>query len=376
MADVSNRTIVPVILSGGSGTRLWPLSREKRPKQFLPLVGGRTLFQETVRRTQLPNLAVHAPIVVCNAAHRFLVAEQLLELGTPAQSIVLEPGARNTAPAVAAAALLALREAAVGANDDPLLLVLPADQVMLDRPAFSAAVEAGLPAAAAGRLVTFGVVPHRPETGYGYLLKGESKGGWSVLDRFVEKPDFATAKDYVDSGRYLWNSGMFLFAASAFLSELRAHEPRMLAACERALATADVDADFTRLGVAFLESPSASIDYAVMEKTSQAAVVPLDAGWSDVGSWSALHEVLDKDTDGNVTVGDVLMHACKQSYISSTGRLVAAIGLEEVVVVETPDAVLVMASEHAQNVKLIVDQLKTLQRREVVDHIDPATGHR
>jgi mannose-1-phosphate guanylyltransferase/mannose-6-phosphate isomerase len=360
--DRSNQSIVPVILSGGSGSRLWPVSRELRPKQFLALVGKRTLFQDTVRRVRSLGPVVSPPLVVCNAAHRFLVAEQLRELGEIAQAIVLEPAARNTAPAVAVAALLAIRLASARAGNetvDPLLLVLPADHVVLDDAAFAAAVELAVPAAAdAGRLVTFGVPADKPETGYGYLLRGAARGAWSVLDRFVEKPDLATAQSYVESGRYLWNSGMFLFSARIFLRELAVYEPAILAACEQAVAFAEADADFTRLGTSFLACASQSVDYAVMERTTEAAVVTLAAGWSDVGSWPALHEVLDKDDDGNVTIGDVLIHACTNSYIASNGRLVAAIGLDGMIIVETDDAVLAVAKEHAQDVKRIVDMLK------------------
>jgi len=295
--------IVPVILSGGSGTRLWPLSRELEPKQLLPLVTDRTLLQDTLLRTQaLAADRLLPPIVVCTEAHRFLVAGQCREIGVQPRAIVLEPAGRNTAPAVAVAALLAGAEGdsdrgreAAPTEANPILLVLPADHVILDTGAFVAAVEVAMEAAAVGKLVTFGVVPDRPETGYGYLLKGEAHGGWSQLMHFVEKPDLPTAQEYLASGRYLWNSGMFLFTARAYLDELERLAPEMLAKCRAAVAAADRDADFTRLGAAFLECPADSIDYAVMEKARNAAVVPLDAGWSDVGSWAALHAVLDKE---------------------------------------------------------------------------------
>lgn len=355
-AQSPSRTVVPVVLSGGSGTRLWPLSRSARPKQFLPLVSSVTLFQATLARLAPLGAALAPPIVVCNDAHRFLVAEQLRELGLQAEAILLEPAGRNTAPAVAAAAFAAQR--AHGAATDPLLLVLPADHVIADGPAFLAAIECALEAAAAGNLVTFGVVPDRPETGYGYILRGADRGRWSALEQFVEKPDAATAARYVASGRYLWNSGMFVFAASSYLRELEAQAPAMVDACARALASAEVDADFTRLGRAFLDSPSDSIDYAVMEKTTRAAVVPLRAGWSDVGSWDALHDVVEKDGDGNTVRGDVIAHGCRDSYVASSGRLVVGIGLDGCVVVETPDAVLVMAKQSAQALKAAVDEVK------------------
>jgi mannose-1-phosphate guanylyltransferase/mannose-6-phosphate isomerase len=366
---VDQRPLIPVVLSGGSGSRLWPLSREQRPKQFLPLVGEQTLFQQTIARVgALGASRLRPPIVVCNETHRFLVAEQLLESGVAAEAIVLEPIGRNTAPAVGVAALLALEaEAKRSASEagDPLLLVLPADHVILDDRAFAAAVEAAVPAAAQGYLVTFGVAPGRPETGYGYLQRGRDMGGWATVERFVEKPDLATAKTYLDSGEYLWNSGMFLFSVKAFLRELGAHAPPIRAACEQAVAEAVVDADFVRLGAAFSACPADSVDYAVMEKTDRAAVVPLAAGWSDVGSWAALHDVLPKDSDGNVVAGDVLLEACRDTYAVAHSRLVALVGLTNVVVVETGDAVLVMAREQSQQLKRVVDALRNANRAEI-----------
>jgi len=334
------------------------------------LVTELTLFQETVARTGGLAETVRPPLVVCNHSHRFLVAEQLRALGVRAEAIVLEPAGRNTAPAVAVAALLAARAEAerAGLTDaEPLLLVLPADHVIADRAAFVSAVESAIPVAADGYLVTFGVVPDKPETGYGYLLRGEEFGAWALLEKFVEKPDFVTAQGYVESGRYLWNSGMFLFSATAFVRELGLHAPEMLAACERAVAEASIDDDFTRLGAAFLDCPANSVDYAVMEKTNRAAVVPLLAGWSDVGSWSALQDVLKKDAEGNVKVGDVHTESCRGSYVMATSRLVTAVGLTDVIVVETSDALLVVAREHAQDVKRIVDALKRAKRPEVLD---------
>jgi mannose-1-phosphate guanylyltransferase / mannose-6-phosphate isomerase len=353
------QAIVPVVLSGGSGTRLWPLSRPLTPKQLLALVTHRTLLQDTVLRARALGDAVTAPLVVCNEAHRFAVAEQLEEIGAGVGRIVLEPTGRNTAPAVAVAALLALRET----ESDPLLLVMPADHVILDSDAFFAAVAVAVRAAADGRLVTFGVVPTRPETGYGYIRRGAAQpGGWHRLEQFVEKPDADTAKAYLRSGEYLWNSGMFLFSARAYLAELARQAPAMVEACTAAVERAAVDNDFLRLGGAFVQSPSDSIDYAVMEKTDRAAVVPLAAGWSDIGSWPALHEVLEKDGDGNVLRGEVIAEGCRDSYVLSSGRLVVTLGLDEHVVVETEDAVLVMAHGHAQRLKDVVEGLARRKR--------------
>ncbi len=332
--------LIPVVLSGGSGTRLWPLSRELYPKQLLPLVGERTMLQETVAR--LAGVAdVGAPVVVCNESHRFMVAEQLRGFEPPPQAIVLEPIGRNTAPAVAVAALVALGRAAPAANGlveegDPVLLVLPADHVIRDVASFREAVGAGRVAAEQGKLVTFGVVPDRPETGYGYIRRARGEGPAYPVAEFVEKPDLATAVRYVQSGEYFWNSGMFMFRARTSLAELREHAPAMLAACEAAVAAATRDLDFTRLPPAeFGACPADSVDYAVMEKTTSAVVVPLDAGWSDVGSWSALQDALPIDAQGNVTAGDVIAEGATGCYLHSTSRLIAAVGLADHVVVET-----------------------------------------
>ncbi|MBP6106681.1 MAG: mannose-1-phosphate guanylyltransferase/mannose-6-phosphate isomerase [Steroidobacteraceae bacterium] len=363
--------LIPLILSGGSGTRLWPLSRESYPKQLLPLIGKRTMLQDTAARASgLPDLA--APIVVCNENHRFMVAEQMREHGTTPQAIILEPVGRNTAPAVAVAALVALdraRKNKAGNDADPILLVLPADHVIRDVAAFQAAVVSGSVAAAAGKLVTFGVVPDRAETGYGYIRRASGDGPTYPVQQFVEKPDAATAKSYVESGEYYWNSGMFMFRARVFLAELKRHAPAMLSACEDAVAAATRDLDFTRLaGEAFGACPSDSIDYAVMEKTDSAVVVPLDAGWSDVGSWSALQDALPRDDQGNVVTGDVLVEDSSGCYLHSTSRLIGAVGLKEHVVVETKDAVLVAPRDRVQDVKALVTHLKAQGRGETALH--------
>jgi mannose-1-phosphate guanylyltransferase/mannose-6-phosphate isomerase len=362
--------LIPVILSGGYGTRLWPLSRPLKPKQLLPLAAPRSLLQETFLRMRAVSTSVDGPpIVVCNEQHRFSVSEQLSELDTSPRSIVLEPGARNTAPAIAAAALLALSRESAG--KEPLLMVMPADHLIRDVAAFGRAVDAAVDAAAEGRLVTFGVVPTAPATGYGYLLKGTNRGRWSSVERFVEKPDAETAARYVASGGYLWNSGMFLLPANLYLEELAIHAPAVLSACRRATKDIKTDGDFLWLGPSFLESPSVSIDYAVMERTEKAAVVLLDAGWSDIGSWNAVHDAAEKDGAGNVVHGDVLATDCKNSYIVATSRLVAAIGLEDVVIIETEDAVLVMPRERSQDVKRVVDTLTQAGHISVRDAAPP-----
>jgi len=329
------------------------------------------MLQETaVRVSGLPDLA--APIVVCNESHRFMVAEQMRECGTTPQAIILEPIGRNTAPAVAVAALVALdraRKSKGGNEADPILLVLPADHVIRDVQAFQSAVVAGRTAAAAGKLVTFGVVPDRAETGYGYIRRAKGDGPTYPVQQFVEKPDAATAQTYVESGEYYWNSGMFMFRARVYLAELKLHAPAMLSACEDAVAAATRDLDFTRLPAEeFGACPSDSIDYAVMEKTDSAVVVPLDAAWSDVGSWSALQDALPRDDQGNVLTGDVLVEDSSGCYLHSTSRLIGVVGLKDHVVVETKDAVLVAPRDRVQDVKALVTRLKAQGRYESALH--------
>ena len=346
-----------VILSGGSGTRLWPLSRELFPKQLINLQGGdETLLQATLTRTEgLPGLL--PPAIVCNENHRFLVAEQVRALGVSGAKVILESCARNTAPAIALAALIADPEA--------LLLVLPADHVIQDKAAFQTAVATAVAVAEQGKLVTFGVVPSTPETGYGYIRCGKSLGPAFEIDRFIEKPDRKTAEGFLTSGGYLWNSGMFLFKARRYLEELDKYAPAMLEAAKEAVSAAMSDLDFLRVdAAAFAKCPSDSIDYAVMEKTDSAAVVPLDAGWSDVGSWSSLHEALDRDALGNALRGDVLSVDTEGSFVLAESRLVATVGLKDHVVVETKDAVLVAPKDRVQDVKKLVEKIKQDGRSE------------
>jgi mannose-1-phosphate guanylyltransferase/mannose-6-phosphate isomerase len=355
--------LVPVILSGGAGTRLWPLSRELHPKQMLPLVGSNTMLQDTVRR--LAGLEVAAPMVVCNEAHRFLVAEQLRSIDCKPRAIVLEPAGRNTAPAIALAAHATL----AGEEGDPLLLVLPADHVIPDVAAFHRTIEVASAAARNGSLVTFGIVPTNPETGYGYIRRGGLAGGSYRIAEFVEKPDVARAQAFLASGDYYWNSGMFLFRARRYLEELEKFAPDIAAACGNSFAGAVRDLDFTRIDpVAFRECRSESIDYAVMEKTSDAVVVPLDAGWSDVGNWTSLHAACEHDAQGNALFGDVMVEDTHDSYVYSSSRLVATVGLRDHVVVETKDAVLVAPKERAQDVKKLVARLKAFGRYEHALH--------
>ncbi len=357
--------LVPVILCGGSGTRLWPLSRALYPKQLLALTGSRSLLQDTVARLRVLPGQVQAPLVVCSEAHRFLVAGQLREAAKDAASepaMILEPEGRNTAPAAAIAALAARRRA----GTDVLLLVLPSDHVLRDPAAFAAAVALAMPAATAGQLVAFGVVPTQPETGYGYLrTEASTEGGVQPVREFVEKPDYETARRYVASGAFLWNSGMFLFSADTYLRELQIHAPDIAAAAARALDAAKPEGGFLALQRdSFQQCRKESIDYAVMEKTRHASVVPLSAGWSDVGSWASLLDVTDRDVNGNALTGDVVAVDCTNSYVRAESRLVAVTGLDGCIVVESKDAVLVVPKAKAQDVKKIVEELERLGRPE------------
>jgi len=354
--------MIPVIMSGGSGTRLWPLSRKHKPKQFLALFGEKTMFQETlVRLSGLDEL--QSPLVVCNNDHRFMVAEQLQQLDCSNSTILLEPFGKNTAPALAIAALQAMVS-----DNDPILLVLAADHVINDIPAFHHAIDLAKIEAEKGLLVTFGIVPSSPNTGYGYIQTDE-KNTVSKVKAFVEKPDLDTAINYVASGNYYWNSGMFLFKASTLITELEKYSPDILNSCREALAKGQNDLDFIRLDSdAFESCPADSIDYAVMEYTDKAVVVPLDAGWNDVGSWSSLWECAEQDDDSNVLQGDVMIDAVQNSYIHSEHRLVSVLGLDHIVVVETADAVMVASKDSAQNVKQIVNRLNKEKRPESETH--------
>jgi len=355
--------IIPVILSGGSGTRLWPLSRKLHPKQFIELVGRNTLFQEAVLR--LPEL-VEDPIVICNEEHRFLAAEQLREIDRSASSIILEPIGKNTAPAIALAALKSIRD-----NKNAILLVLSADHLIQDVGKFHQAIKSAKKQAEKGKLVTFGIVPNKVETGYGYIKAAVSQDeDYYNIDQFVEKPDYKTAQKYVDSGKYFWNSGMFMFKASVYLDELEKYEPEILSACKKSCQTEYNDLDFTRLNEKeFLSCPSQSIDYAVMERTNNAVMVALDAAWNDVGSWSALWDSQPKDMNNNVIVGDVILNKVNDSYVhSASNRLVSAIGVSDLIIVDTKDAILVTSKGHAQYVKKIVEQITDSNRLESDQH--------
>lgn len=351
--------LLPIIMAGGSGTRLWPLSRELFPKQFLALDDKLSMLQSTVLR--LEGLPVEPPLVICNENHRFLVAEQLRQIGALQGNIVLEPAGRNTAPAVCLAALHATAAAA-----DPLLLILAADHMIKDTAAFQSAIQKAVPLAEAGALVTFGILANRPETGYGYIRRGASVGEDAFkVAAFVEKPDLPVAKQYVASGNYDWNSGMFLFRASRYLAALQLHRPDIFEACQKAMASPQFDIDFVRLDAeAFKACADESIDYAVMEKTDAALVVPMDAGWSDVGAFAALWEMLPHDAAGNVHRGDVLAHDSQNNLIFAENALVATVGLQDHVVVQTKDAVLVAPRERASEVKHIVAQIKAKGRSE------------
>ncbi len=354
--------VLPIVMAGGSGTRLWPLSRTHYPKQFHRLAGESTMLQETVIR--LDGLGAERPLLVCHEDQRFLAAEQMRVLGLDDVTILLEPEARNTAPAIALAALHASRSGA-----DPILLVLAADHYIRNADAFRAAIKAATSLAEEGRLVTFGVGPDRPETGYGYIRRGEPLDGGFVVDRFAEKPDAETASGFVKSGEYYWNSGMFLFRASAYLTELERLNPSVAQCCRLAMAGARPDLQFVRVDAAALKAcPSVSIDYAVMEKTDKAAVAPLDAGWSDIGSWSALRAVQAQDANGNALRGDVITVETRNTLAHADSRLVTLVGVEDLIVVETKDAVLVAHKDKVQQVREIVDQIKASGRREHVTH--------
>jgi mannose-1-phosphate guanylyltransferase/mannose-6-phosphate isomerase len=365
--------IQPVILCGGAGTRLWPASREHHPKQLLALVDDDTLLQATARRVEaLEGLSSLPPLVVANEEYRFVIAEQLRQIGHPSR-IVLEPMGRNTAPALTLAALVAAADGA-----DPLLLVMPSDHVVRDLAVFGQAVTEGAVHAAQGAFVTFGIVPDRPETGYGYIRTGERRtpqGAARSIEAFVEKPDAATAAAYVNSGEYFWNAGIFLLRASAWLAALRHLHPTIVAACEHALRAARTDLDFLRVDRdAFAQCPANSIDYAVMEKLADrpdlgaGVVVPMSCGWSDVGAWDALWAVADKDAAGNVVRGKALLEDTRNSLVMAGSRLVAAVGLDNVVVVETPDAVLVADKAHTQSVKKIVERLRQDGQQQALQH--------
>lgn len=356
--------MLPVILSGGSGTRLWPLSRAGYPKQFLSLTDEDSLFQSTLKR--LAGLAdCESPLAVCNSDHRFLIAEQARAIGVGLGDIVLEPLARNTAPAVALAALIARASGA-----DPLLLVLPSDHAIARIGAFQAAVSLATPAALNGSLVTFGIAPLRPETGYGYIKSGAPRwGGGNAVERFVEKPNLATAERYLADGGYYWNSGMFLFRASVYLRELELHAPKILQACQAAVKGACRDLDFFRVDMGAFECcPSDSVDYAVMEKTTRAVVYPIDAGWSDVGSWNAVWEIAPQDARGNAARGDVLLEDGDNNFVHADSRLVALLGVSDLVVVETSDAVMVTQKSRTQDLKTLVTRLTEGGRSEATTH--------
>ena len=355
--------LLPVILAGGSGTRLWPMSRELRPKQFQSLTGPKTMLQETLLR--LDDSQRSKAIIICNEKHRFLAAEQIREIGLDSAKIILEPIGRNTAPAIALASLEALKN-----EEDPVLLVLSADHLITDRDAFNQTIQNALPFARLGKMVVFGIVPTSPETGFGYIQQGPGLDeNASSLAGFVEKPDEQTARRYLDSGNYLWNSGMFMFKAGTYLKEMEKFRPDILKFCSQAVEGATKDLDFIRVDQKSFEScPADSIDYAVMEKTDTGVVVPLRSGWSDIGSWTALAGAMEKNPQGNVLQGDVITLDAKNNFIMAENRLVAALGVENLVVVETSDAVLVASKDRVQDVKGIVEKIKTLGRCEHVTH--------
>ncbi|CNH03605.1 mannose-1-phosphate guanylytransferase%2C ManC protein [Yersinia aldovae] len=358
--------LLPVIMAGGTGSRLWPMSRELYPKQFLRLHGVNSMLQETVNR--LEGISVREPVVICNEEHRFLVAEQLRQINKLSHNIILEPVGRNTAPAIALAALNAISQ-----GDDPIMLVLAADHIINNCEAFHQAIINAIPFAKKDCLVTFGIVPTGPETGYGYIQRGEStvKDTSEAFDvkRFVEKPNLETAEQYISSGEYYWNSGMFMFRAKRYIQELEKFRPDILDACKAAMKDSDSDKDFITIDKdQFSACPDESVDYAVMEQTNNAVVVPLDAGWSDVGSWSALWDVSNKDKSGNAITGDTFLHDTQNCYINTDEKLVAAVGVDNLVIVSTKDAVLVVDKSKVQDVKKIVEHLKQTKRSEYRRH--------
>ncbi|CAV25854.1 Mannose-1-phosphate guanylyltransferase [Vibrio atlanticus] len=383
--------ILPVILAGGSGSRLWPLSRELYPKQFLNIAGEQSMLQQTLQRLQgledyLTDSKCAAPFIICNEEHRFIAAEQARSANIQHSGILLEPVGRNTAPAIALAALQALGKSTNNEQDasDPILLVLAADHHIANTSEFQQVISRGVDYAKQGKLVTFGITPNAPETGYGYIKQGEplsplvqadsriteqSTHHAYTIDCFVEKPDKATAEEYIRSEQYLWNSGMFMFKASRYLEELSQHHPEILAACQLALSKQNTDLDFIRIDAeAFKNSPSDSIDYAVMEKTSHATVIPMDVGWNDIGSWSAIWDVSDKDEHNNVIEGDVLTVDSQHNYIHAENKLVATVGVDNLIIVETKDAILVANKDKVQGVKSIVSQLNQAGRTEHIHH--------
>ena len=352
----------PVILAGGTGSRLWPKSRVALPKQFLSLTSNDSMLQETIAR--LLGFDTESPIFICNEAHRFLVAEQLREKGISHDGILLEPVGRNTAPAIALAALHATQN-----GEDPILLVLAADHLIKDESAFHNVIKEAEELAKKDYLVTFGIVPSHAHTGYGYIKAGERLANGFSVDTFEEKPDIQTAQKYVDAGDYFWNGGMFVFKASRYLAELEKYAPEILTTCKDAIETESTDLDFIRVDKeVFVGCPDDSIDYAVMEKTEKAAMVALDAGWSDVGSWTSLWETSEKDENGNVTIGDTILENTHNSYVNAEGKLVSVIGLDDVIVVETKDAVMVAHKNDAQSIKNVVNKLKSEKRPEFQFH--------
>ena len=359
--------IVPVILSGGSGTRLWPLSRAMRPKQFISLVDSESLFQKTVQRVRDMD-GIFDPVVVCNEEHRFMVAEQLQQMECGHNGIILEAVGKNTAPAIAAAAL---KLSTVDGLEEAIMLVLPADHIVENTGEFLRAVRSAVEPASHGRLVTFGVVPDYPATGYGYLKKGGAASEGSIYDvqEYIEKPDLETATEFLRSGNYLWNSGMFVFSVSAYLEQLRSLDPDMLTHVGEAVSAAEDDLDFFRLDQgSYNQCRNVSVDYAVMEKSLNVSMVPLDAGWSDIGSWSSLWEAGHKDESGNVTKGDVWLESVSNCYVHSENRLVSAIGVRDLIIVETHDGVMVTSRENDQDIKKLVSQLEKAGRPEIELH--------